>query len=70
MIGLITLGGIAIASTSALIYDWFTDDKQPAVVINTERAFASTEMETRDKIIVGGMIIAAAYVYFKYIRRK
>ncbi|MGN1091139.1 MAG: hypothetical protein ACI4RJ_01420, partial [Alphaproteobacteria bacterium] len=68
---LITLGGMAIASTSALIYDWFSDEnKQPAVVINTEKAVASTEMETRDKIIVAGMIIAAAYVYFKYIRRK
>lgn len=72
MIGLITLGGIAVASTAALVYDWFSDqneNKQPAVVINTERVTTESNQNI-NKMIVAGMIIAGAYVYFKYIKRR
>lgn len=70
MIGLILLGGAAIASTAALAYDYFTDkDDQPQVVINTERTYASVS-DWKDKLVVGGMIIAGVFVYLKYIKRR
>ena len=72
MILAITLGGLAIASTSALVYDWFSDkNEKPAVVINTETAYtgASSKIDTK-KLLIGVALVGAVFVYFRYIRRK
>lgn len=72
MVGLLILGGVALASSGALIYDYMTDNKeqQPAVVINTETATATTGEIDRTKLIALGMLLVGALVYLKYIRKK
>ena len=72
MIGLITLGGLAIASTSALVYDWFSDkNEQPTVIINTETAYTGESSKFNAKhLLIGVALVGAVYVYFRHIRRK
>ena len=72
-ITLIALGATAIASTSALIYDWISDrNKKPTVVINTETAVTGEVEQSRQRsmLIAGGMILIGVYVYFKYIKKR
>lgn len=71
MIGLLILGGTAIASTAALVYDYMTDnDEKPAVVINTESVNTKTNEIDKTRILTVGIVVVGALLYFKYIRKK
>lgn len=72
MIALLTLGGLAIASTSALVYDWFSDkNEQPTVIINTETAYTGESSKLSGKnLLIGVALVMAVYGAYRYIRKK
>lgn len=72
MIGLLILGGAAIASTSALIYDWFSDKKeQPTVIINTETAYTGESSKLSAKnLLIGVALVMAFYGAYRHIWKK
>lgn len=72
MIALLTLGGLAIASTSALVYDWISDkNEQPTVIINTETAYTGESSKlSRKNLLIGVALVIAFYGAYRYIRKK
>ena len=71
MIGLLVLGGVAIASSAALVYDYFSDNnQQPAVVIQTETTHTGNGEIDKTKVLTVGLLVVGAIVYLKYIRKK